>query len=124
MQLHFVHERSSDPNAIPLIFSHGWPGSFIEAFKMIRKLTDPGAWSFIPLAFCASKLERVGTGAVAVSLPEPYNCPARARPHAHMQQSISFCRREWRQEAGVSRHSTIPARYAHSLCALWSCTCE
>ncbi len=43
LQLHFVHERSSDPNAIPLIFSHGWPGSFIEAFKMIRKLTDPGA---------------------------------------------------------------------------------
>jgi len=42
VQLHFVHERSSDPNAIPLIFSHGWPGSFIEAFKMIRKLTDPG----------------------------------------------------------------------------------
>ena len=42
LQLHFVHERSSDPNAIPLIFSHGWPGSFIEAFKMIRKLTDPG----------------------------------------------------------------------------------
>jgi len=42
VQLHFVHERSSDPNAIPLIFSHGWPGSFIEAFKMIRKLKDPG----------------------------------------------------------------------------------
>ncbi|CAL5229171.1 g12446 [Coccomyxa viridis] len=42
IELHFVHERSSDPNAIPLIFSHGWPGSFIEAFKMIRKLTDPG----------------------------------------------------------------------------------
>ncbi|CAK0786968.1 hypothetical protein CVIRNUC_010182 [Coccomyxa viridis] len=40
--LHFVHERSSDPNAIPLIFSHGWPGSFIEAFKIIKKLTNPG----------------------------------------------------------------------------------
>ena len=42
LQLHFVHERSSDPNAIPLIFSHGWPGSFIEAFKIIKKLTNPG----------------------------------------------------------------------------------
>ena len=42
MQLHFVHERSSDPNAIPLIFSHGWPGSFIESFKIIKKLTNPG----------------------------------------------------------------------------------
>ena len=42
MQLHFLHERSSDPKAIPLIFSHGWPGSFIEAFKIIKKLTNPG----------------------------------------------------------------------------------
>ena len=53
MQLHFVHERSSDPNAIPLIFSHGWPGSFIEAFKIIRKLIDPGAeLSFTVKVFC------------------------------------------------------------------------
>ena len=55
MQLHFVHERSSDPNAIPLIFSHGWPGSFIEAFKMIRKLTDPGASPPAALPFASPK---------------------------------------------------------------------
>ena len=47
LQLHFVHERSSDPNAIPLIFSHGWPGSFIEAFKIIKKLTNPGMGSLL-----------------------------------------------------------------------------
>jgi hypothetical protein len=41
IELHFVHERSNDPNAIPLIFSHGWPGSFVEAFHIINKLTTP-----------------------------------------------------------------------------------
>ena len=39
IDLHFVHEQSSDPEAIPLIFSHGWPGSFMEAFKIIPRLT-------------------------------------------------------------------------------------
>ena len=43
IDLHFIHERSEDPNAIPLLFSHGWPGSFVEAFKIIRKLTHPGS---------------------------------------------------------------------------------
>ena len=63
-----MHERSSDPNAIPLIFSHGWPGSFIEAFKMIRKLTDPGEHSSSCLLFCASSCERSSIEAAAVSL--------------------------------------------------------
>jgi len=39
IDLHFIHERSHDPDAIPLIFSHGWPGSFVEAFKIIPLLT-------------------------------------------------------------------------------------
>ena len=43
IDVHFVHERSLDPNAIPLIFVHGWPGSFVEAFKIIGLLTKPGA---------------------------------------------------------------------------------
>ena len=42
VRLHFVHERSPHPGAIPLLFLHGWPGSFFEAHKLIRKLTMPG----------------------------------------------------------------------------------
>ena len=42
IDVHFIHERSPDPNAIPLIFIHGWPGSIIESFKIIRLLTHPG----------------------------------------------------------------------------------
>jgi pimeloyl-ACP methyl ester carboxylesterase len=39
--VHFVHRRSKEPNALPLILIHGWPGSFAEFAKVIDPLTDP-----------------------------------------------------------------------------------
>lgn len=39
--LHFVHHRSSRANAIPLLFLHGWPGSFLEVEHLIEPLTNP-----------------------------------------------------------------------------------
>ncbi len=39
--LHYVHHQSPNPNAIPLIVVHGWPGSFLEARKIIDLLTNP-----------------------------------------------------------------------------------
>ena len=41
--VHFVHVRSKDPKPLPLIITHGWPGSFIEMVKLIPLLTDPAA---------------------------------------------------------------------------------
>ncbi len=41
--VHFVHVRSAVPKALPLIITHGWPGSFIEMVKIIPLLTDPEA---------------------------------------------------------------------------------
>lgn len=38
--LHFVHQRSEDPNAIPLLLVHGWPGSIVEFMDIIPKLTQ------------------------------------------------------------------------------------
>lgn len=43
MTLHFVHQRGRGPAPIPLLFSHGWPGSFYEVSKIIGPLTDPAA---------------------------------------------------------------------------------
>jgi microsomal epoxide hydrolase len=43
LTLHFVHRRSKQPNALPLLITHGWPGSFVEFAKVIDPLTDPGA---------------------------------------------------------------------------------
>ncbi|KAI8169167.1 putative epoxide hydrolase [Colletotrichum sp. SAR 10_70] len=39
--LHFTHTASSRPGATPLLFSHGWPGSFVEASRVVRELTEP-----------------------------------------------------------------------------------
>ena len=39
--IHFVHVRSPHANALPLVITHGWPGSFVEFHKVIEPLTDP-----------------------------------------------------------------------------------
>ena len=42
-QIHFIHVRSKHENALPIVITHGWPGSFIEQTKVIGPLTDPTA---------------------------------------------------------------------------------
>jgi pimeloyl-ACP methyl ester carboxylesterase len=42
-RIHFLHIRSVEPDALPLIVTHGWPGSFLEFTKIIGPLTDPRA---------------------------------------------------------------------------------
>jgi len=41
--VHFLHVRSASPEAMPLIMTHGWPGSVVEFMEIIGPLTDPGA---------------------------------------------------------------------------------
>jgi pimeloyl-ACP methyl ester carboxylesterase len=41
IDIHFIHHRSVNPEALPLIITHGWPGSIVEFFKVIDALTDP-----------------------------------------------------------------------------------
>jgi epoxide hydrolase len=41
--IHFLHIRSPEPDALPLIITHGWPGSVAEFMKVIGPLTDPAA---------------------------------------------------------------------------------
>ena len=45
LDIHFIHVRSKHENALPIIVTHGWPGSIIEQMKIIEPLTDPDrAW--------------------------------------------------------------------------------
>jgi pimeloyl-ACP methyl ester carboxylesterase len=44
LDIQFVHVRSRHPNALPLIMTHGWPGSIFELLKVIDPLTDPTAY--------------------------------------------------------------------------------
>src|SRR5438105_3827936 len=41
--IHFLHVRSPEPKALPLILTHGWPGSIVEFIGIIEPLTNPGA---------------------------------------------------------------------------------
>ena len=48
LRIHFIHARSEHENALPLIITHGWPGSVIEMLDVIGPLTDPAAHSGDP----------------------------------------------------------------------------
>jgi pimeloyl-ACP methyl ester carboxylesterase len=43
LDIHFIHVRSKHPNALPLVITHGWPGSVLEQIKLVGPLTDPTA---------------------------------------------------------------------------------
>lgn len=41
LDIHFIHVRSKQENALPVVMTHGWPGSVVEFLKVIQPLTDP-----------------------------------------------------------------------------------
>ena len=43
LDIHFIHVRSKNPNALPMIVTHGWPGSILEQLKIVDPLTNPTA---------------------------------------------------------------------------------
>ncbi|MBV9751519.1 MAG: alpha/beta fold hydrolase, partial [Hyphomicrobiales bacterium] len=43
LNVHFVHQRGKGPKPLPLVITHGWPGSFVEMVKLLPLLTDPAA---------------------------------------------------------------------------------
>ncbi len=43
VNIHFIHVRSKNPNALPVLITHGWPGSVFEFLNVIGPLTDPAA---------------------------------------------------------------------------------
>src|SRR2546426_7592008 len=44
LDIHFIHVKAKHPNALPVIITHGWPGSIIEQLKIIEPLTNPTAF--------------------------------------------------------------------------------
>lgn len=47
-QVHFVHVKSPEPHAVPLVLTHGWPGSFVEYLNVIGPLSNPRAHGLDP----------------------------------------------------------------------------
>ncbi|WP_261566562.1 epoxide hydrolase family protein [Frankia gtarii] len=48
VDVHFLHVRSPEPDALPLVLTHGWPGSIVEFLDVIGPLTDPAAYGGDP----------------------------------------------------------------------------
>lgn len=48
VDIHFIHARSPNPDAVPLLLVHGWPGSFVEFLGIVGPLTDPAAYGGDP----------------------------------------------------------------------------
>lgn len=48
LDLHFIHEPGVGPNPLPLLLSHGWPGSIVEFQRLIPRLTDPARFGGDP----------------------------------------------------------------------------
>jgi pimeloyl-ACP methyl ester carboxylesterase len=51
-RIHFLHVRSAESDAFPLILTHGWPGTFVEYLDVIDRLTDPAAHGGDPADAC------------------------------------------------------------------------
>ena len=49
IDLHFIHEEGNGPKPLPLLLSHGWPGSVIEFLKIIPMLTNPARFGGDPI---------------------------------------------------------------------------
>ena len=67
LDIHFIHVRSPHANVLPLIMTHGWPGSFLEFVKVIGPLSDP---------------ESHGAGAEDALIWSCRQCPGSASPPA------------------------------------------
>ena len=66
VEVHFIHVKSGHENALPLIMTHGWPGSVIELLDSVGPLTDPTAHG--------------GSAEDAFHLVLPSSCPGTASP--------------------------------------------
>ena len=70
--IHFVHARSPHTDAVPLLLTHGWPGSIVEFLDVIPRLTDPESFGGDP----ADSFHVVAPRCPATDSPSPRAPPA------------------------------------------------
>ena len=114
LDIDFLHIRSPEPNALPLLMTHGWPGSAVEYRKVIGPVTDRAAYggdrahafhlilSTLPgFGFSAKPTETGGTLSRSRCLDRPYG-PSRIRPVGGARRG-SRLRRHWRDRPPCPR---------------------
>ena len=77
--IHFLHVRSPQTGALPLIMTHGWPGSVVEFRKVIGPLTDPAAHGGAPPTLSTWSARRCPASVSAASPPGPAGVSSESR---------------------------------------------
>jgi hypothetical protein len=86
-RIHFLHVRSPEPDATPLILTHGWPGSVAEFLDVIGPLTDPGAHGGDP-AESAPTRSSAGRSSSAAAISPRWSSPACSSPTSGSSSGI------------------------------------
>src|SRR5262245_58347353 len=93
LDIHFIHVRSKHENALPMIVTHGWPGSVIEQIKIIDPLTDPTAHGASASdAFHLVIPSLPGYGFSGKPTAPGWNPPRIARAWATLMQRLGYTR--------------------------------
>jgi hypothetical protein len=71
VEMHFIHVRSQHENAMPLIMTHGWPGSVIELLDTVGPLTDPTAHGGTAADAFHSLASQPSSAGIRVASPGP-----------------------------------------------------
>jgi len=93
LDIHFIHARSRHANALPLIITHGWPGSVIEQMKVIAPLTDPTVYGASETdAFHVVIPSLPGYGFSGKPREPGWNPPRIARAWATLMERLGYTR--------------------------------
>ena len=111
-RIHFVHARSRDPNAIPLLLLHGWPSSFVQMLDIIPLLTDPAAHG-LPNA--------PSFHVVAASLPGFGFSDVPTRPGVGFATSAELMAKLMHDVLGYERYGVRGSDSAASSSGRWRC---
>ena len=91
--IHFLHVRSPQPDALPLILTHGWPGSIVEFLDVIAPLTDPGSHGGDPAdAFHVVIPSMPGFGFSGPTTSAGWNCTRIAGAWAELMRRLGYKR--------------------------------
>jgi pimeloyl-ACP methyl ester carboxylesterase len=93
VDIQFIHVRSKHEDALPLIVTHGWPGSIVEQLKIIEPLTDPTAHGGSAAdAFHVVIPSRPGCGFSGKPTTAGWDCPRIARAWAALMARLGYTR--------------------------------
>jgi len=93
VDVHFLHVRSPEPSAVPLILTHGWPSSFVEFLDVIGPLTDPARYGGDPGdAFHVVIPSIPGYGFSAAPTDAGWDVPRVARAWAELMSRLGYDR--------------------------------